>query len=495
MSEENIGTINKKIWNMADVLRDDGVSNIDYLEQITYLLFLKMCDEYSKPPYNKNMNIPDDCKWDTLTNKKGAELAKHYKELLEKLGEQGGILKEIYGSAQNKINTPAMLLRVINLIDKETWTAFSTDVKGAIYEGLLEKTSSDIKSGAGQYFTPRPLIDAMVKCIAPEPNKSICDPCCGSGGFLISAKNYIENNYSLDEEQKNFLKYKTFRGWEIVPITYKMSLMNLFLHNISDFGGKSPITRGDSLLSDPGERFDYVLTNPPFGTKSTITYTNEEGDQEKEDTVYNRQDFWCTSSNKQFNFLQHIHTILKTNGKCAVVMPDNILFEEGSGGLTIRKKLLETTNLHTILRLPTGIFYKPGVKANVLFFDNKVASPNIQTQEIWYYDFRAGKHFTLKQNPLKESDLDEFVELYCSNNFKNRKETWSEKNHEGRWRKFTYDQIKNDYNFNLDISWIKDENDGLDDMTLEDIFNEIKAESEQISKTVEELEKIINEVK
>ena len=313
MSEENISTINKKIWNMADVLRDDGVSNIDYLEQITYLLFLKMCDEYSKPPFNKDMKIPESCKWETLTNKKGAELAKHYKEVLETLGEQDGILKEIYGSAQNKINTPAMLLRVINLIDKETWTAFSTDVKGAIYEGLLEKTSSDIKSGAGQYFTPRPLINAMVKCIAPEPNKNICDPCCGSGGFLISSKNFIEDNYVLDEKQKNFLKYETFRGWEIVPITYKMSLMNLFLHNISDFAGKSPITRADSLLSDPGERFDYVLTNPPFGTKSTITFTNEEGDQEKEDTVYNRQDFWCTSSNKQFNFLQHIRTILKTN--------------------------------------------------------------------------------------------------------------------------------------------------------------------------------------
>lgn len=495
MSEGSIGTINKKIWNMADVLRDDGVSNIDYLEQITYLLFLKMCDEYSKPPYNKNMNIPDNCKWNTLISKKGTELAKHYKEVLETLGEQDGILKEIYGSAQNKINTPAMLLRVINLIDKETWTAFSTDVKGAIYEGLLEKTSSDVKSGAGQYFTPRPLINAMVKCVAPEPNKNICDPCCGSGGFLISSKNFVENNFKLDEEEKHFLKYKTFRGWEIVPTTYKMSLMNLFLHNISDFGGKAPITRGDSLLSDPGERFDFVLTNPPFGTKSTITYTNEEGNQEKEDTVYNRQDFWCTSSNKQFNFLQHIHTILKTNGKCAVVMPDNILFEEGSGGLTIRKKLLETTNLHTILRLPTGIFYKPGVKANVLFFDNKVASPNIQTKEIWYYDFRTGKHFTLKQNPLKESDLDEFVKLYCSNNLKNRKETWSKENPEGRWRKFTYDQIMNDYKFNLDISWIKDENEELNDMTLEDIFNEIKAESEQISKTVEELEKIINEVK
>lgn len=492
--DNNIATINKKVWNMATVLMNDGVSNSDYLEQLTYLLFLKMVDEYSKPPYNRNINIPKDCKWDTLLDKKGDELSKHYKHILESLAEQDGMLKEIYGGSQNKISTPAMLSKIIKMIDKETWTAMSSDVKGDIYEGLLQKIAEDTKSGAGQYFTPRPIINAMVKCIAPEPDKTIVDPCCGSGGFLLSAKKYVEQNYDLNEEQKKNLKYNTFRGWEIVQSTYRLCLMNLFLHNISDIDGNIPITRNDALLVDPGERFDYVLTNPPFGKKASITYTNEDGEQEDEDLVYNRQDFWATSSNKQFNFLQHIHTLLKTNGKAAVVLPDNVLFEEGSGGLTIRKKMLETTNLHTILRLPTGIFYKPGVKANVLFFDNKMASKDVQTKEIWFYDLRTGSHFTLKKHPIKDENLIDFIELYSSKDINLRRETWSEENPNGRWRKFTYDDIKNIYNYNLDIKWIKsDEN--IAEIDIEDLFADIKKESNNISCLVDELEKMLNEVK
>lgn len=490
----NISTINKKIWNMAGVLMDDGVSNSDYLEQLTYLLFLKMADEYSKPPYNRNIGIPDDCRWETLIERNGDALAKQYKYILETLAEQDGILREIYSQAQNKIATPAKLAKVIKMVDAEKWTTMSSDVKGDIYEGLLQKIAEDTKSGAGQYFTPRAVISTMVKCISPEPDKTICDPCCGSGGFLLQSKDFIEKNYDLDERQKNFLKYKTFRGWEIVQSTYRLCLMNLFLHNISDMDGNSPITRNDSLLSDSGERFDYVLTNPPFGKKSSITYTNEEGDEEEESLVYNRQDFWVTSSNKQFNFLQHIHTLLKTTGKAAVVLPDNVLFEEGAGR-TIREKLLKTTNLHTILRLPTGIFYKPGVKANVLFFDNKATSPDIQTKEVWIYDFRTGKHFTLKQNPLKEEDLNEFVELYNSKNILDRVQTYSEENPNGRWRRFTYKDIEEKYDFNLDISWVKEDKINVEELELEDIFNKIKEESNKINTMVEELEKIINEVK
>lgn len=487
---EGTSTINKKVWSMATVLMNDGVSNQDYLEQLTYLLFLKMIDEYNKPPFEKGIKLPDNCSWDELKSKKGAELFKYYNEMLESLSEEDGMLKEIYSGAINKISTPAMLSKIINMIDGETWTALSSDVKGDIYEGLLQKIAEDTKSGAGQYFTPRPIIDAMVRCIKPEPNKTIVDPCCGSGGFLLLSKEFIENNYDLTEKDKNFLKYNTFRGWEIVPSTYRLCLMNLFMHNISDVDGKSPITRNDALLSDPNERFDYVLTNPPFGKKSTLTITNEDGEQEDEDLVYNRQDFWTTSSNKQFNFVQHIHTLLKTNGKAAVVLPDNVLFEEGSGGLTIRKKLLETTNLHTILRLPTGIFYKQGVKANVLFFDNKPASKDVQTKNIWIYDLRVGMHFTLKKNPIQNTDLDDFVKCYNPENIRDREETWSEENPNGRWRKFTYEFIKNN-KYNLDIKWISDD-DNLDDVTIEELFSEIQKESENISNIVAKLDALIN---
>lgn len=487
---ERVSTINKKVWSMATVLMNDGVSNQDYLEQLTYLLFLKMIDEYNKPPFEKGIKLPDNCSWDELKSKKGAELFKYYNEMLESLSEENGMLKEIYSGAINKISTPAMLSKIINMIDGETWTALSSDVKGDIYEGLLQKIAEDTKSGAGQYFTPRPIIDAMVRCIKPEPNKTIVDPCCGSGGFLLLSKEFIENNYDLTEKDKNFLKYNTFRGWEIVPSTYRLCLMNLFMHNISDVDGKSPITRNDALLSDPNERFDYVLTNPPFGKKSTLTITNEDGEQEDEDLVYNRQDFWTTSSNKQFNFVQHIHTLLKSNGKAAVVLPDNVLFEEGSGGLTIRKKLLETTNLHTILRLPTGIFYKQGVKANVLFFDNKPASKDVQTKNIWIYDLRVGMHFTLKKNPIQNTDLDDFVKCYNPENIRDREETWSEENPNGRWRKFTYEFIKNN-KYNLDIKWISDD-DNLDDVTIEELFSEIQKESENISNIVAKLDALIN---
>lgn len=367
MSEQT-STIVSKVWGMCGPLRDDGVSYGDYLEQITYLIFLKMAEEYSKPPYKRDTGIPSDCTWSDMSSLKGAELEEKYKSILEKLGEQGGILGKIFNGATNKISNAAILYRVVQMIDKEKWVAMSSDVKGEIYEGLLQKNAEDIKSGAGQYFTPRPLIRAMVKCVRPEPMKTIADPCCGSGGFFLAAQAFLADpeNYSLDREQKEFLKNETFYGNEIVSATYKTALMNLYLHNIGDIYGKVPIVQGDALLTDPSYRVDYVLTNPPFGKKSSITFTNEEGKQEDEELVYNRQDFWTTGSNKQLNFVQHINTILKATGKAAVVVPDNVLFEGGAGEI-VRKKLLETTDLHTILRLPTGIFYKQGVKANVIF--------------------------------------------------------------------------------------------------------------------------------
>lgn len=453
MSEQS--TIISKVWGMCNPLRDDGLSYGDYLEQLTYLIFLKMSDEYAKPPYKRQTGIPDGFSWEDMCLLKGAELEEQYRATLEALGEQGGILGKIFKGAVNKISNAAILSRIVNMIDKEKWVSMSSDVKGEIYEGLLKKNAEDVKSGAGQYFTPRPLINAMVECIRPEPMKSFADPCCGSGGFLLAAQDFIAKSYSLDREQKAFLKADAFHGNEIVATTFKLCLMNLYLHNIGDIYGNIPVTLGDALLTDPGERYDYVLTNPPFGKKSSITLTNEEGEQESEDLVYNRQDFWTTSSNKQLNFVQHIHTILKATGKAAVVVPDNVLFEGGAGE-TVRRKLLETTDLHTILRLPTGIFYKPGVKANVIFFDKRPASPEMQTKEIWFYDFRTNTHFTLKQHPMTEADLEDFVKCYNPENRFDRTETWSEDNPEGRFRRFTVDEILKRDKLSLDIFWIKD---------------------------------------
>ena len=469
MSEQS-SSIVSKVWGMCAPLRDDGVSYGDYLEQLTYLIFLKMSDEYSRPPYNRDTGIPAGFGWQDMNKLSGAELEEKYKKILEELGKQGGILGQIFKGAINKVSNAAILYRVVQMIDKEKWVSMSSDVKGEIYEGLLQKNAEDVKSGAGQYFTPRPLIKAMVKCLRPEPKKTIADPCCGSGGFFLAAQSFIADTWTLDREQKEFLKNETFYGNELVPTTFKLCLMNLYLHNIGDIYGNVPVRQGDSLLTDPGYRVDYVLTNPPFGKKSSLTFTNEEGEQEEEDLVYNRQDFWTTSSNKQLNFVQHINTILKTTGKAAVVVPDNVLFEGGAGE-TIRQKLLSTCDLHTILRLPTGIFYKPGVKANVIFFDKRPASADKQTKEVWIYDFRTNIHFTLKQNPLKDQDLEDFISCYHPENRHERHETWSEENPEGRWRKYDIDKIMKRDKTSLDIFWIKDKSlADLDNLPSPDVL-------------------------
>ncbi len=463
-------TIISKVWNFASVLRDDGVSYGDYLEQITYLLFLKMADELNKPPYNKGLKFPklknaegkeiadaELCDWNTLSQKRGAELEAFYNQMLRSLATEKGILGQIFTQSQNKIQDPANLLKIIDMIDKEEWSIMEADVKGKIYEGLLEKNAMDSSgsSGAGQYFTPRALIKTMVACVRPKPMKTILDPACGTGGFFLAAYDYIVANNKLDRDEKEFLKNKTFYGNEIVANTRRMALMNMFLHNIGEIDGETLISSADALVSDNGERYDYVLANPPFGKKSSMTITNEEGKQEKQDLSYNRQDFWATTSNKQLNFLQHIKSQLKINGEAAVVLPDNVLFEGGAGE-TVRKELLKTTELHTILRLPTGIFYAQGVKANVLFFNNKPASKDHWTKDIWIYDYRTNVHHTPKKNPMRFEHLQEFIKLYNADNINKRTETWSKENPDGRWRKYTYDEVIERDKTNLDIFWIKD---------------------------------------
>jgi len=481
-----------KVWNMANVLRDDGVGYGDYLEQITFLLFLKMADEMSRPPYSKNVGIPDEYNWESITTKRGAELESHYTTLLRELGQQKGTLGQIFTKAQNKIQDPSKLLKVIDMIDKEKWSLMDADVKGDIYEGLLEKNAEDTKSGAGQYFTPRSLIKAMVECVRPLPSKTIHDPSCGTGGFFLAAYDHIIANNKLDKAQKKFLKDETFSGNEIVASTRRMCLMNMFLHNIGEIDGTSFISSADALIADPGFKVDYVLANPPFGKKSSMTITNEEGEQEKQDLSYNRQDFWATTSNKQLNFLQHIRTLLKVGGEAAVVLPDNVLFEGGAGE-TVRKELMKTTELHTILRLPTGIFYAQGVKANVIFFDNKAASKDPWTKEVWIYDYRTNIHHTLKKKTMRVEDLQDFIAAYKPENRNKRKETWSEQDPEGRWKKFSYEEIVARDKTNLDIFWLKDKSltdlDNLPDpdVLATEIIEDLEAGLEQFKLIAEEL--------
>ena len=490
----NTASIVSKVWSFCNTLRDDGVSYGDYLEQLTYLLFLKMADEYAKPPYNRKIGIPFAYDWQSLRSKRGADLEAHYLGILRELGQKKGLLGQIFTKAQNKIQDPAKLLKIITMIDEENWVMMETDVKGDIYEGLLEKNAEDTKSGAGQYFTPRPLIWAMVECLRPQPMATIADPACGTGGFFLAAYNFLVKNYPLDREQKEFLKKSTFHGNEIVANTRRLALMNMFLHNIGDINDEQCfIASTDALIAPSPLSVDYVLANPPFGKKSSLTFTNEDGEQDREDLTYNRQDFWATTSNKQLNFVQHIRSMLKSTGQAAVVVPDNVLFEGGAGE-TVRKQLLLTTDLHTILRLPTGVFYKQGVKANVIFFDNKPAAKDPWTKAIWFYDFRTNIHFTLKKNPLKPADLQDFITCYHPHNRHQRSETYSEQNPEGRWRKFTYNEIIARDKTSLDIFWLKDKSltdlDNLPDpdvLALE-IMENLEAGLESFRTIVDSLE-------
>jgi type I restriction enzyme M protein len=474
----------QKLWNYCNVLRDDGLSYGDYVEQLTYLLFLKMMDEQSKL-LGKYSPIPKTFNWQNLIDQDGDALEIQYRHTLEGLAKEKGLLGVIFRKSQNKIQDPAKLKRLIKLIDEETWVSLDIDVKGEIYEGLLQKNAEDTKSGAGQYFTPRALINAIVKVMKPVPMQSICDPACGTGGFFLSAHNYISKNYHLSRDQQRFLRFNTFRGWEIVDNTARLCVMNMYLHGIGE--DESPITVSDSLLSEPKDHFDIVMTNPPFGKKSSITIVNEDGKSDKESISYQRDDFWATTSNKQLNFVQHIKSLLKINGKAVVVIPDNVLFEGGAGEV-IRRKLLDECDVHTLLRLPTGIFYAQGVKANVVFFERKAAREEPWTQKLWIYDLRTNIHFTLKTNQLKESDLDEFVECYNIENRLKRKES-------ERFKCFTYKELLQRDKVSLDISWLKD--DSLEDSEnlpppselASDIIDNLKNALEQFEEIEDELKK------
>lgn len=458
----NAASLVQKVWNYCHTLRDDGVGYGDYLEQLTYLLFLKMAHEYSLPPYNRETQVPAIYAWPTLADKTGEKLETHYRKTLRMLGNSGGMLGAIFYKAENKIPDPAKLARIVSMINEESWISLDADAKGDLYEGLLQRNAEDTKSGAGQYFTPRPLIDAIVACVRPEPMKTIADPACGTGGFFLAANNWLNDHYDLNKKQKAFLRDSTFHGNEIVPSTRRLCLMNLFLHNIGSIDGEPEVERADALLTKPTTFVDYVLANPPFGKKSSMTITNAEGAEDKDQLTYERQDFWATTTNKQLNFLQHIISMLKETGKAAVVLPDNVLFEGGVGE-RIRRKWIETCNVHTILRLPTGIFYANGVKANVVFFDNAPRNEKVHTKGIWFYDLRTNKHFTLKQRPMMLADLKDFIECY---HLEVREET-------ERFKFYKYADLVARDKASLDIFWLKDDSlDNLENLPPPDILQQ-----------------------
>jgi type I restriction enzyme M protein len=446
-----------KLWSYCNVLRDDGVGTIEYTEQLTYLLFLKMAHERETRPLKPERIVPAHCSWQRLLDAEGDDLELTYRHILEDLARQPGTLGTIYRKAQNRIQDPAKLKRlIVDLIDKENWSAAGTDIKGDAYEELLSKGAEDIKSGAGQYFTPRAVIQAMVDCVQPTVRDSVIDPAAGTGGFLLAAHEYASRHAeTLMPTERNHLRDTFVHGVELVDGTARLAAMNLLLHGIGTPNGESLVEVKDALTADPGKRYSVVLSNPPFGRKSSLTMVGADGREARDDREIERQDFVVTTANKQLNFLQHIATILDINGRAAVVLPDNVLFDGGAGE-ALRRRLLRDFDLHTMLRLPTGIFYAQGVKANVLFFDKKPAAERPWTDRLWIYDLRTNQHFTLKQNPLRRHHLDDFVACYLPGKPR------SERVEVERFKSFTYDDLLARDKVNLDITWLRDES--LEDM-------------------------------
>ncbi len=444
-----------KVWNFAHVLRDQGIGYGDYVEQITFLLFLKMDQERTELLGEPSI-IPAEWRWEHLGPLDGDLLELQYRHTLEALSKQPGLIGMIFRKAQNKLTDPAKLKRVVSLINAETWSGIGVDVKGAIYEGLLEKNAGEVKSGAGQYFTPRPLIDAIVQVVDPRVGETVHDPACGTGGFLLSAYEHLRRQPGAqDRANQRRLREQALSGVDIVPETARLGAMNMYLHGLGS--SNSPIACADALASDPGDRYQVILTNPPFGKKSSYRVIGDDGAVETEQESYERGDFKFTTSNKQLNFMQHIMTLMDSGGRAGVVLPDNVLFEAGSAGEGIRRRLLTQFDFHTLLRLPTGIFYKPGVKANVLFFDKHAprADGKPNTKAMWVYDLRTNKSFTLKKNPLQRTDLDEFVACYQGGRAAQRQES-------ERFRRFGAEELLQRDKLNLDIFWLKD--DSLDDV-------------------------------
>lgn len=469
----NISTeqaLTKKVWNLATTLSGQGIGYTDYVTQLTYLLFLKM-DAENEKLFEETSSIPEGYRWSNLIELDGLDLIEQYEKTLKILSEQDNLIGTIFTKAQNKIDKPVYLKKVISMIDEEQWLVMDGDVKGAIYEGILEKNGQDKKSGAGQYFTPRPLIQAIVDCVQPKIGETVCDPACGTGGFLLAAYDCMKQQ-SQDKDKRDFLNNKALHGVDNTPLVVTLASMNLYLHGIGT--DRSPIACEDSLEKEPGTLVDVILANPPFGTRPAGSVD------------INRPDFYVETKNNQLNFLQHIMLMLKAGGRAAVVLPDNVLFEGGAGE-TIRKKLLSDFNLHTILRLPTGIFYAQGVKANVLFFVKGQSTKNI-----WFYDYRTDVKHTLATNKLQRHHLDDFVACYTANP---RVETYNKDTaRDGRWRKYAIEDIIARDKTSLDITWIKAGGEE-EQFTLDELMTNITTQASNISKAVAELQKLMDGIK
>ncbi|MDR1517123.1 MAG: type I restriction-modification system subunit M [Dysgonamonadaceae bacterium] len=460
-------SLTKKIWNLADVIAAAGVGFTDYITQLTYLLFLKM--DFEKTELGFPTSIPEGCAWSNLVNLDGLDLLHQYESILDTLSKKDDLIGSIFTKAQNKIQQPVLLKRVISLIGEENWLSMDGDLKGSIYENILEKNGQDKKSGAGQYFTPRALINAMVDVTRPKITETVCDPACGTGGFLLAAFDYMKKQ-SKDRDKLQFLRSEALHGNDITPLVVTLASMNLYLHGIGT--EHSPIHCQDSLERSPDKLVDVVLANPPFGTRPAGS-TNISA---------MRDDLYVTTSNNQLNFLQHIMLMLKNGGRAAIVLPDNVLFEGGAGE-NLRKKLLTDFDLHTILRLPTGIFYANGVKANVMFF-----TKGAKIKDVWYYDYRTGIKHTLATNPIQRHHLDDFVNCY-----QNRTETWSAKNPNGRWRKFSSEEIFARDKTSLDITWLKNGEDTVD-YSLAELMTMMETKSQNILSAVNSLKEIIGNI-
>jgi len=449
--------IGKRAWSYAGVLQDAGLSCFEYVEQLTLLLFLKMADQFTEEPYNHAPLVPSELGCKALLPLDGAPLENKYRDILENLGVMPGMLGVIFKGARCEIHNPALLKQlIVNLLDKVDRLSLPVDVKGTIYEELLARSAQESSRGAGQYFTPRPVIQVMCEVMQPTPQDRICDPAAGTGGFACNACQYVLDRFEkdLDRDEKRALQEELVECMELSAKVGRMCAMNLYLHGI---GGEKVVihTGHDSLAAPWSGEYSMVLTNPPFGEKQSLLFVNEEGDTEKEDAVVVREDFWTSTSNKQLNFVQHIYTLLKIDGRAAVVVPDNVLFEGGAGE-KVRRNLLQKCRVHTLLRLPTGIWYSPGVKANVIFSNKKEGRAAAWTDKLWVYDLRTNLHFTLKQSPIQRTDCDEFVQCYKPGRTQDRMPTWGDSNPEGRWRCYDYEELPKRDKLSLDLFWIKD---------------------------------------
>jgi len=459
----------KKVWDIANVLSAAGVGFTDYITQLTYILFLKMDNE--KEQLGLGSSIPAGYKWGDLEGLNGTDLVEKYEDILEELSKDEGLIGTIFTKATNKIDRPVMLKKVIDMVSEENWYMMEGDFKGAIYEGILEKNGQDKKSGAGQYFTPRALISAIVDVVDPKITETVMDPCCGTAGFLLASYEHMRKQ-SKDVEKQKFLKNDALHGADNTSLVVTLASMNLYLHDIGV--NKSPIAYKDSLIDTTDDMYQVVLTNPPFGTRP----------QGSVEVSANRPEFIKTSDN-QVNFLQHIMSIVKTGGRVGVVLPDSVL-TDGNATEKVREKLMKDFNLHTILRLPTGIFYANGVKTNVLFFDK--GEP---TKDIWVYDYRTGIKHTMATKPMTRAHLDEFVECYCSGHMEDRKPLYDkDTNPNGRWRKFTEEEVKKADN--LDFKWLDLEE--KDERTIKQVLDDMQAESDGIAEAVSRLKELLGDI-